>query len=138
MIKSKSQRSIILAFLMVSLVQCNNTQLSPTLKFQPNDPFKNEMVKSETFDVDAKKDTVITGYEGTVLVLPRGCFKNAKGDIVTEIVKIELAEALILDNMLLSNLTTNSNGQPLETDGMIYFNVTSNGEQVTVNPDIPV
>ncbi|MBL7941677.1 MAG: hypothetical protein JNM00_02870, partial [Flavobacteriales bacterium] len=36
------------------------------------------------------------------------------------------------------NLTTVSNGAPLETDGMIYLNATSDGRQVRINKDIPL
>lgn len=104
----------------------------------PNDPFKNTIVPSQTFDIDSKQDNVIEGKNGTVVVCPKGCFKNAKGEIVVDNVKIELSEALSLEDMLLSNLTTTSDGKQLETDGMIYFNVTANGEQLTINKDNPI
>lgn len=125
---------------MLILTNCNNnkTSLTDTVKLQPNDPFKNTIVPSESFDIDAKKDNVVEGNNGTVLVFPKGCFKNSKGEIVEENVKVELSEALTLDQMILSNLTTTSNGKQLETDGMIYFNATANGAQLSINKDIPI
>lgn len=36
------------------------------------------------------------------------------------------------------NLTTTSSGKLLETDGMIYFNATSNGEQLAINKENPI
>ncbi|HEX5003244.1 MAG TPA: hypothetical protein VFW78_12180 [Bacteroidia bacterium] len=135
---NKIARTILVALLSVTLFQCNNTSITNTIKLHPEDPFKNTIVPSQTFDIDSKQDNVVEGKNGTVLVCPKGCFKNAKGEIVEDNVKIELSEALSLEDMLLSNLTTNSDGKQLETDGMIYFNATANGEQLTINKDNPI
>jgi len=131
-------RTIWIVLLAVTLIQCNSNQIKNTVKLLPNDPFKNTVVASETFDIDSKQDNVVEGENGTIIVCPKGCFKNSKGDIVEDIIKIELSEAFTIDEMLLSNLTTTSNGKPLETDGMIYFNATANGEQLTINKDNPI
>ncbi len=132
----------LLTVLLVALffTQCNtaSVKIAETVKFQSTDPFKSSMAASDYFDIDSKQDTVVEGTNGTIIVCPAGCFKNAKGEIVKDNVKIELAEALTLDEMILANLTTTSNGEQLETDGMIYFNATSNGEQLSINKDIPV
>ncbi|MDF2454448.1 MAG: cytochrome c, mono- and diheme variant family [Cytophagaceae bacterium] len=110
-----------------------------TQKLQDTDPFQSTIVPSQFFAIDTKQDQVIEAENGTVIVCPKGCFKNASGEIVEDLIKIEISEALKLDDMLLSNLTTTSHGQPLETDGMIYFNATTeDGEQLTVNKDNPV
>ena len=131
---------VALSLLLFSLARCGtlSTDLPATLKLLPNDPFKSTMAPSQEFNIDAKKDNVVEGKNGTVAVFPKGCFKNAKGEIVEGNVKIELTETLSLSDMLLSNLTTTSNGKPLVTGGMLYFNATSNGEQLTVNKDHPV
>ncbi|MDB5284837.1 MAG: cytochrome c, mono- and diheme variant family [Bacteroidota bacterium] len=124
----------------LSFTACNNspTVLVNVLKIQPGDPFKNTMVASQNFDIDTRKDNVVEGNKGTMMVFPKGCFKNAKGDIIEKNVKVELAEALSYKDMLVSNLTTTSNGKPLETDGMIYFNATADGEQLAINKENPV
>lgn len=136
--KSKIVLVLFLLTTAMLFVKCNNGVLNPTVKLHPNDPFKNTMVTSQLFEIDASQDNVIEGEDGTILVCPKGCFINSNGSLVTSKIKIELAEALSVENMLLSNLTTTSNGNPLETDGMIYFNVTANGEQLAVNKNIPV
>lgn len=142
MVKMKNQltRFLGLAILVVAMVQCNvnENSLEATLKLSPNDPFQGTMVSSQTFEIDAKEDNVVEGESGTVLVLPKGCFKNGAGETVTENVKVELAEALALDQMLLSNLTTTLAGKLLETGGMIYLNATSNGEQLSISKGKPV
>ncbi|MBX9852756.1 MAG: hypothetical protein K2X86_13515, partial [Cytophagaceae bacterium] len=106
-------------------------------KSSPTDPFKDNLPQSEFFDISAKKDNVVEGKNGTLIVIPKGCFKNGKGETV-ENVKVELAEALSLDDMILSNLTTTSNGEMLETGGMVYINATSNGEQVFIDKANPL
>ncbi len=132
--------TFLVSFLLLTLIQCNNStySLTNTIKVHLNDPFKSTIVPSQSFDIDGKKDNVVEGENGTVVVCPKGCFKNSKGEIVENNIKIELSEALTLEEMLLSNLTTISNGKPLETDGMIYFNATANGEQLTINKDNPI
>ena len=135
--KNNIIRTIILLLISTALYQCNNS-ITNTVKLHANDPFKNTIVPSQIFDIDSKQDNVIEGKNGTVVVCPKGCFLNAKGQIVEENVKIELSEALSLEDMLLSNLTTTSDSKQLETDGMIYFNATANGEQLAINKDNPI
>lgn len=129
---------ILSALLSVTLFQCNNNSITKTVKLHPEDPYKNTIVPSQTFEINSKQDNIVEGDKGTIVVCPKGCFKNIKGEIVEDNVKIELSEALSLEDMLLSNLTTTSDGRQLETDGMIYFNATINGEQLTINKDNPI
>jgi hypothetical protein len=123
--------------LLFSTAQCTR-QNEAVVKNHVNDPFKRSITPSQFFKINAKKDTVVSGTNGTVLVFQKGSFLDANENVVTENIDIELSEALSLDQMLLSNLTTTSGNQLLETDGMIYFNATSNGEQLVVNPEKPV
>ncbi|HBS86724.1 MAG: hypothetical protein A2W91_11900 [Bacteroidetes bacterium GWF2_38_335] len=129
-----------MALLIVTLTQCNENDesLTDTVKFSENDPFKSTITPSQNFEIDPNQDNVVEGNNGTTIVCPKGCFLNSNGEEVTENVKIELAEALSLQDMILSNLTTTSDGKPLETDGMIYLNATSNGKQLKINKAKPV
>jgi hypothetical protein len=127
------------------LTNCKNPKSSPkkttiyeSVKRQKIDPFKESISEGQFFELNSKKDNVIEGKDGTIIVCPKGCFINSKGKIVESNVKIELAEALSLEEMILSNLTTTSNGKLLETDGMIYLNVTSNGEKLNINKKNPI
>ena len=104
----------------------------------PTDPFKSTMVESQYFDIKANQDNVIEGLKGSIIIMPKGCFKDENDNLVESDVKIELAESLSMSDILLSNLNTTSNGQLLETDGMIYFNATANGKQLTINKDTPI
>jgi hypothetical protein len=129
----------LIAAMLWLLPACNTSQPIPaSLKISENDPFRSTIVPSQEFSIDATKDNVVEGKNGTLLVCPTGCFVDGSGNVVKDNIKIELAEALSLENMLLSNLTTTADGKPLVTDGMIYFNATQNGKQLKVNKDIPV
>lgn len=143
----RNQISIFLIGLLftLTLTNCNSDTKSKTTssiasiqKFQDSDPFKTSIATSQYFKFESKRDNVIKGKNGTIIVCPKGCFKNSKGEIVEDNIKVELSEALTLDEMIVSNLTTVSNGNPLETDGMIYFNATLNGEQLVINKDNPI
>lgn len=96
------------------------------------------MVASQQYNINCDSNNVIEGNKGTVIVCPKGCFLDAKGNIFEGTAEIELAEAFALEDILLSNLETSSNGLQLESGGMLYFNVTANGEQLTINKNLPV
>lgn len=138
--KKNIQKLFGLTFLALLLMQCNSVteKIESTVKFSANDPFQQTIVPSQNFKLNANIDNVVEGENGTILIMPKGCFKNSKGEIVTEQIKVELSEALSVEEMLLSNLTTTSDGKLLETDGMIYINATVNGEQLTINKENPI
>lgn len=127
-----------LLLLPLIFVKCSNNPIPQTIKLLPNDPFKSTIVPSQMFKIDSKQNQIIEGNMGTVIVCPKGCFINSKGQVIEDEVTIELSEALLIEDMLLSNLTTTSNGNLLETDGMIYFNATFKGEQLAINKDNPI
>jgi hypothetical protein len=115
-----------------------NSELTQTVKFSETDPFKNSISESEIFEIDPNKDNVIEGNQGTLIAAPKGCFLDKNGKQVTENIQIEITECLSMEEMILSNLTTTSEGKPLETDGMIYINATANGEQLTIDKNNPI
>ncbi len=123
-------------FIFLTLISCKNNR--NTIKFSTQDPFQNTIVPSQSFNIDALQDNVVEGEKGSIIVFPKGCFVDKKGKIIAENIDIEIAEALSLEDMLLSNLTTTSDGKLLETDGMIYFNATADGEQLYINKEIPI
>ncbi len=125
------------SFLLFSFLQCN-PKPDLIVKTHQEDPFTETMTSSQYFKIDAKKDRVISGKNGTIIVFQKGSFLDSEDNIITENIKIELTEFLTIDEMVLSNLTTTSNGKLLETDGMIYFNATNKGRQLFVNPEKPV
>lgn len=127
--------------LLVLLSACNTKApaiLSDTVKTQEQDPFKSTMAASQFFDIDTHDDQVIEGENGTVVVFPKESIIDKNGNTFYGKVRVELTEALQLKDMLLSNLTTLSDGKLLETGGMIYLNLTIEGQQAGIHLDHPV
>lgn len=91
--------------------------------------------KPQEFYIRTKdKDTVIIGKDSTIIKFPKGSIKDTLGNPIDS-VKIELNEYLSLNNMLLNNIQTSSNGKLLITGGSFDLNVESmNGSPVVFNP----
>lgn len=131
--------SLGIATSLFGILSCETKNSSETtMKFSESDVFASTMVKSQFFLLKLEEDQVIEGEKGTRIIFPEGCVIDDKGNIVTSDVEVELAEALNFSDMVLSNLTTTSEGEFLETGGMLYFNLTSGGKQLFINPEIPV
>jgi len=78
--------------------------------------------KPQTFDLDPTKDNYLRGKNGTFIFIEKNTLADAQGNTPT-IAKVDLVEALATASMIKNGLTsTTSNGQLLETDGMIYLN----------------
>ena len=105
----------------------------------PSDPFVKEMTASQFFEVQTDKDNTVEGQKGSIIAIPKGCFLDESGNVIDKPVKIEFTEALGMADMVLSNLTTSSDGKLLESGGMIYFHaMTKDGKAVKINPAKPV
>ncbi|MDC0584208.1 hypothetical protein OAO55_00580 [Bacteroidales bacterium] len=90
------------------------------------------------FNIIADSGATIEGKKGILVIVPDSAFLDSNGNIVSGAVDFELVEALTLESMILYNLTTVSDGKPLETGGMFYINATQNGAQLLVNPKRPL
>ncbi|EJF54830.1 outer membrane protein/peptidoglycan-associated (lipo)protein [Saprospira grandis DSM 2844] len=93
--------------------------------FQPKNweefySFMDQRMKQE-FWINPNKDTLIFGANGSQLFIPAGSFVRPNGQaIVDDKVKIELREALSLNDMWMQNLQTVAPGHELiETGGMV-------------------
>lgn len=94
--------------------------------------------KVQRFKVNAQEGTTIEGEQGTLVIIPPNAFTDSNGNTITSNVDFELVEALTLEDMILYNLTTTSNGKQLETGGMFYMNASQNGKVLKINPNAPI
>jgi hypothetical protein len=135
----KTLNTVLIALSIAISISCGtNKSTSDVVKMSSSDPFKNTISETQFFEIDTKADNVVEGDRGVIIICPKGSFVDGAGNIVEGNVKLELAEGVGIEDMILSNLTTTSNGKLLETGGMIYFNATHDGEQLYVNKAIPV
>jgi hypothetical protein len=81
--------------------------------------YKQTERKPQVFCINAARDTTLRCAQGTLVYikansfqLPPACNKNC--------VTIKIKEDFLRSDMLLDNLTTTSNGAPIETQGMVY------------------
>lgn len=128
----------VLLILIASFYLYNQSISEPSPKITSTDLFKSTIVKSQFFNVNPKKDTIIVGKQGTKIVIPKNAFVDFDSNLISENIEFELSEAFKIEDMILSNLTTLSNGTLLETDGMIFTNATSNGKNLTINKKNPI
>lgn len=91
--------------------------------------------ESQKFQIDASSDNIITGKNGTQVFVPKNSFINADGELVTGKVDIEVIEVLSVADIIKTNLQTVSNGRPLQSEGMLYIDAKSNGQQITLAND---
>lgn len=132
----------LLVFCALVFTQCGNksgySNKYPTNKLAPNDPFANTMVASEFFTINPKEDNIVEGAQGSTVFIPQDALLDKNGNPAKGEVKIELAEALTVEDMVTSNLTTTSNGKLLQTGGMLYLNATANGEPLHIDTTKPL
>lgn len=67
---------------------------------------------------------------GTQLAIPANAFVDAKGNLITTEIELEVREGLNALAMVQGNLTTLSNGQLLESGGMIQVTASAEGNEV--------
>ncbi len=89
--------------------------------------------------IDASRDTIIVGKEGTKLNIKANSFVQKGTDkMVKGAIAIELTEYYKLLDILMANLTTTSNGEQLETGGMLNLKASSNGNQVELKQNASI
>lgn len=80
------------------------------------DLYKRLAPKPSTYCIDNTRDTLLVCEKGTVVRIPAFCFSREKKQSCTT---ISVLEALSMSDMLLQNLSTESDGRLLETGGMV-------------------
>ncbi|MFK8105234.1 MAG: hypothetical protein AB8G15_22165 [Saprospiraceae bacterium] len=86
-------------------------------------------VALQTFDENLDSELVITGKEGTVIRIGQNDLITPNATIATGKVKVELREIYTKSQMILSNMTTSSQGEVLESGGQMYLTVTNAADE---------
>ncbi|MBO9703325.1 MAG: cytochrome c [Sporocytophaga sp.] len=104
-----------------------------------NDPFSKTTPESQYFDVNAEAGGIVESKNGLVISVPENAFLDNEGNVIKGSVRIELAEAFGIEEMILSGLETlTDKNKSLESDGMFYFKASANGKNVNINPKNPI
>nr|WP_321232858.1 hypothetical protein [uncultured Psychroserpens sp.] len=95
--------------------------------------------RSKTHNIGTSKDTVIRCQEGTILRIKAGSFMHPNtGQAITGKVDLKVTEYYKLSDILITNLTTTSNGKPLETGGMIHIEAKQANINLELKDDKPI
>lgn len=91
-----------------------------------------DKIPSQLFKINIHKDTVLKTLNGAYLDIPGKSISS-----IDSFVQLEIKEAYTLEHIIKANFTTQSNGQPLSSGGMIYVNA-ANGQTIKVTGTIRV
>jgi hypothetical protein len=90
--------------------------------------FHADALQSEHVRFDITKDTSFKTKHGTIVRIPAGSLQSTGNTVV----ELEIKEALTVAEMIRAGLPTHSNGNPMSSGGLIYFNVVGD-DQVRIS-----
>jgi hypothetical protein len=94
--------------------------------------FEDAVAKQQNFIISNSTDTLIEGTKGTLIFIPQDAFAKV---LPNKPVEIELKEYYTKQEFIAANLTTSSDGQLLESGGMIHIRAMQNGSELTLKKD---
>lgn len=121
------QKSFPFVILLLILFSCKNPGTNYTSGL-----FSTDSLQTQNYTIDINSDTLLTTAGGAWLKIEKGTFNAANGKAI-----LEIKEAYSIEQIIKAGLTTQSNGQPLSSGGMIYINA-AGGQKITINKPIRV
>lgn len=119
-----------LVVLTTILTSCNNDTENATDVFTKI--YSVDNISTQIFSIDANIDNIVTGSHGTKIRINSNTFVDTDGQLINGTVEIHLKEVLTKQEMVLGNLTTNFDGKPLETGGMIFIDAVTNDKKLSI------
>lgn len=95
------------------------------------DPLAAHIVPEEKFIINTIRDTILIGSQGTKITITAGTFKE-------ENVSIHLKEFYSPLAILSANLSTTSDGELLESAGMIHLEAIANGKSIQPQKELAI
>ena len=102
---------------------------------QPDRPIEKIEFPIEEFIIKSNSDTTLFGKQGTRVFIGSETFEFSNGELVSDSIKIQLKEFYKKSDIILAELSTESNGKLLETGGMINIKAFANGKEVEIRPE---
>src|SRR5262245_26150986 len=109
----------LLSVLIIIIIACNTRFKQDGLISNPG------VLVAEEYVIPVGKDTTIETKHGALLKFPKGAFNTSLLNVT-----LEIKEAYSMEQMVLAGLTTQSNGKPLSSGGMIYINAKEKGVRI--------
>lgn len=93
-------------------------------------------LESQYFEIDGSRDTVILSEDGILFAIEAGTFIDSEGNPVDGKIQVAVKEALKVDDILSSGLSTvTTSGEQLETGGMFSINARTNNNPLGIDPE---
>lgn len=123
-----------------SQIDVNYTTTSQHLRFGSTQSTTTEITKrAQIIRLNTQSDTIIKCKEGTVLRITKGSFIHPYSQKpVTGTIDLRLTEYYKLSDILMANLSTVSNGNQLETGGMLHIEAKQNDADLKLKPDASI
>ncbi len=141
------RQSLILLFAILAISACSNPK-SGAIDVNPEfgnlpaaliDSLKTMGAPMQAFAIDATKDNVISGKNGTTMYVPANSLLDASGKPVSGEVTLELKEHFSMADYVTSNLQTVHDGDILQTQGMVYFSAKdAAGGKLAIDQNKPI
>lgn len=120
-----------------SLIENEPVEAINTSHQSLNSFFEAVKKKPQVIEINVEEETSLTLDEGTIITVPKHAFIEEKtNQLVRGTIQLEVTEYYKLSDILLGNLSTTSNGETLETGGMLYINATKNNKKLKLQRQI--
>lgn len=93
---------------------------------------------SEHFSINLNKDTLVVCKEGTKLMIKANSFIDQNNQTIVGEINLKVTEYYKLSEVLLANLSTQSNDKLLETGGMLFMEAKQNGKSLGLKENKPI
>jgi len=93
---------------------------------------------TQLFEINNNADTILTGSAGTSIYIPANSLAFENGQLVDGKVQLKLKEIYSPSEMILNQLPTISDGNLLESSGMIRLEAFSNTQKLYLKADSPL
>ena len=91
-------------------------------------------LENQVFTIQGDQDTVIQSKDGILFAIEAGTFINEDGKAIDGEIKVAVKEALKVEDVLSSGLSTvTTSGEQLETGGMFSINALADDEVLTIH-----
>ena len=117
-------KTITIGILIIGIISCQTERPIEKIEFPINE-----------FRIKSNSDTTLFGKQGTRIFIGTETFQFSNGELVTDSINIELKEFYKKSDIVLAELSTESNGKLLETAGMINVKAFVNGREIEIRPD---
>jgi len=116
-------RIFLMCLFIIALISCSDEKKTAFLS--------PETLPIQLFTINSQNDTVLKTANGALIKIQKGSFADATGKV-----ELKIKEAYTIHDMITAGLTTQTNGNPLRSGGMIYLDAVS--DDISISKPIQI